>query len=97
MAERPTGNAQESDTGPLDEEKANGEAQSPVESANGANHEANGAKSPDQPMDEAGESADKETAMSEGESPEHDGKDVKLKSEAEEEEEGAEGSKVDTC
>lgn len=99
MAEKPKEDMQESDTGSANiyKKKGNGDSQSPVQSVNGANHEAE-EKSPVLPVDEVGESADKETTTKEGESPaQNEEKDVKSNAEDEQEDEGAEGSKLYKC
>lgn len=100
MAEKPKEDMQESDTGSIniDKKKENGEPQSPVKSVNGANHEAEVEKSPVPPVDEIGESTDKETTTKEGDSPaQNEEKDVKSNTEDEQEDEGAEGSKLYKC
>lgn len=100
MAEKPKEDAQESDTGSANiyKKKENGDSQSPVQmGVNGANYEAE-EKSPVLPVDEFGESADKETTTKEGESPaRNEEKDVKSNAEDEQEDEGAEGSKLYKC
>lgn len=100
MAEKPKKDLQESDAGLIDtdEKRGNGEAQSPVKGVNDANHEAkeNGVeKSPVPPVNEGVETADKETAsINEGEPPvKNEDKGAKSNTE-EQEDEGAEGSKL---
>lgn len=93
MAEKPKGVGQESVDGLVktDEKRENGDAQSPIKSVNGVNHEAKGnggEKSPVPPVDEV---INKKPATNEEEPSE---KDVKSNAEDEEEDEGAEGSKL---
>lgn len=101
MAEKPKEDIQEeSDTGSVNIEKKKeyGDLQSPV---NGANHEAEvteGEKSPVPPVDEVGDSADKQPTTKGGESPvQIEEKDVKSNAEDEQEDEGTEGSKLYKC
>lgn len=97
MAEKPKEDMQESDTGlvNIDKKKENSDSQSPVKSVNGAKDEVE--KSPVPPVEEVGESADKETTTNEGESPaQNEEMDVKSNS-GDEQEDGAEGSKLYKC
>lgn len=99
MAEKPKEDMQESDAGltNTDKKKETCEVQSPVKSVNGANHDAkvNGVEnSPVPPVEEVGESADKETAMNGGEySVQNEEKHGKSNIEAGQKD-GAEGSKL---
>lgn len=99
MAEKPKEDMQESDTGSvnIDKKKENSDSQSPVKSVNGAKDEAEVEKSAVPPVEEVGESADKETTTKEGESPaQNEEMDVKSNS-GDEQEDGAEGSKLYKC
>lgn len=102
MAEKPKEGVRESDSGSLSvDKKESGNAQPPVESNNGANHEAEVTeveKSPVPPANEAGESADEETTAEEGEAPApNEEKGMESNTEDEREDEGAEGSKLYEC
>lgn len=88
MAEKPKEDGQESVTGLVktDEKRENSDAQSPIKSINDVNHEVE--KSPVPPVNEV---INKKPATNEEEPSEED---VKSNAEAEEEDEGAEGSKL---
>lgn len=91
MAEKPKEDGQESVTGLVktDEKRENGDAQSPIKSVNGANHEAKGNGVEESPVPPVDEVINKKPATNEEEPSE---KDVKSDEEAEQEDEGAEGS-----
>lgn len=91
MAEKPKEVGQKSVDGLVrtDEKRENGDAQPPIKSVNDADHEAKGnggEKSPVPPVDEV---INKKPATNEEDPSEKD-----VKSDAEEEDEGAEGSKL---
>lgn len=92
MAEKPKEDGQESVTGLVktDEKRENGDAQSPIKSVNGANHEVKGNGVEESPVPPVDEVINKKPATNEDPSE----KDVKSDEEAEQEDEGAEGSKL---
>lgn len=90
MAEKPKDDGQESVTGSVKTDEKNTDAQSPIKSVNGANHEAKGSGVEECPVPPVDEVINTKPATNE----EPSEKDVKSDEEAEQEDEGAEGSKL---